>query len=59
MPDATATPDLPPELEQRIAAIERDGRDGRDGDLDAFSWFWLLALGVALPVGLLLWGWWT
>ena len=47
---------LPAELEARIAAIERaaPGPDfGRAG------WFWMLLLGVAIPMVLLIAGWWA
>ena len=47
---------LPPELEQRIAALERTAEQGRD--FDASSWWWLLTLGVLLPIALLCAGWW-
>ncbi len=46
---------LPAELERRIAALESGAAAGED--FDARSWFWMLLFGVALPVALLLWGW--
>lgn len=46
---------LAPELERRIAALESGEETG--ADFDAASWFWMILLGVVLPVGLLLWGW--
>jgi len=46
---------LDPELERRIAAMER-GEDQGAG-FTARDWAWLLLTGVALPVVLLLWGW--
>jgi hypothetical protein len=49
------TEDLPPELLERIAALEDPARQG--SDFDAISWVWLILLGVIVPFGLLLWGW--
>lgn len=54
-PDASADAGLPPGLEERIALIESQGQGD---DFDAFSWFWLAALGVVLPAALLIAGWW-
>jgi len=62
MPKLTPTPDpyraaeLPPELERRIEALERED-DG--GKLNPASWFWLILLGIVTPAALLLWGWWA
>ena len=51
-----APPDtLPAELEQRISRLE-SGRECGD-DFDPVSLCWLFALGVLIPVGLLLIGW--
>ena len=47
---------LPPELEARIAAFERAAPPP---DFGAASWFWMLVLGVALPLILLAVGWWA
>jgi len=47
-------PLLPPELEARLAAFESTAPAG---GFDAASWFWMLLLGVALPLGLLVLGW--
>jgi hypothetical protein len=47
--------DLPPELQERITALEDPSRQG--SDFDAVSWAWLILLGVIVPFGLLLWGW--
>ena len=47
--------DLPPELQERITALEDPARQG--SDFDAVSWAWLIMLGVIAPLGLLLWGW--
>jgi hypothetical protein len=46
--------DPPPGLEARIAALENPANQG--SDFDAASWGWLIALGVAVPVALLIWG---
>jgi hypothetical protein len=46
---------LPPELEERIAALEDPARQG--SDFDARSWVWLILLGVTVPLALLIWGW--
>ena len=48
-------PELPAELEQRIEALEREGAEG---DFDRRGWLWLALLGLALPIGLLVLGWW-
>jgi hypothetical protein len=49
-------PDVPPpELARRIEALEREPSGP---DFDPASWMWLALLGLALPVGLLLVGWW-
>ena len=49
-------PQLPPELEARIAALER--ADRRE-DFDRLSWIWMMLFGVLLPLVLLLIGWWV
>jgi hypothetical protein len=46
---------FPPELERRISALESGDATGTDFDM--VSWCWLIFLGIALPIGLLLWGW--
>jgi hypothetical protein len=46
---------LAPELERRIAALESGEETG--ADFDFASWVWMILLGIVLPVGLLLWGW--
>ncbi|HEV7985163.1 MAG TPA: hypothetical protein VGP20_03280 [Steroidobacteraceae bacterium] len=56
MTDTRPDGELPPELELRVEAIERDDRAG---DLTPASWFWLLLFGVVTPAALLLWGWWA
>jgi hypothetical protein len=50
-----STKELHPELERRIRALESPGGQGED--FDGVSWFWLLFLGVALPVVALILGW--
>ena len=45
---------MPPDLEARIAAFERAAPPG---DFDSASWFWIILLGVALPLVLLAAGW--
>jgi len=54
-PAAPAAP-LPPELEARIAAFERAAPAP---DFDKSGWFWMMLLGVAIPVVLLIAGWWA
>jgi len=49
-------PALPPQLEARIAAIENAARTS---DFDGASWFWMILLGVAIPLVLLAVGWWA
>jgi hypothetical protein len=47
-------PALPPELEARIAAFEKAAPRT---DFDLASWFWMIILGVAVPLALLIVGW--
>ena len=49
-----ATQQIPAELERRISALESGG-EGED--FDGTSWFWLIVLGIALPVAALVLGW--
>jgi hypothetical protein len=49
------TEDLPPELEERITALEDPACQG--ADFDGVSWVWLILLGVLVPLALLVWGW--
>jgi hypothetical protein len=49
-------PVLPPELEARIEEFERAAPRP---DFDAASWFWMMLLGVAIPLLLLVVGWWA
>lgn len=46
---------IPAELERRIRALEAPGGQGED--FDASSWFWLIVLGVVLPIVALILGW--
>jgi hypothetical protein len=52
---ATASPELAPDIEARLAAVEAHGAGA---DFDRASWVWMLLLGVALPAVLLAIGWW-
>jgi hypothetical protein len=45
---------LAPELEARIAAFESAPPPA---DFDIASWFWMILLGLAVPVALLALGW--
>jgi hypothetical protein len=47
-------PELPQELESRLSALEAGTARA---DFDAFSWFWMVLLGVLLPAVLLVVGW--
>ena len=51
-----APPALPPELESRIEAFERAAPRP---DFDAAGWFWMMLLGLAIPLVLLIVGWWA
>jgi hypothetical protein len=55
-PSPPSLPSLPPELEARIEEFERAAPRP---DFDAASWFWMMLLGVALPLVLLIVGWWA
>lgn len=46
---------LPAELTARIEALESLPREP---DFDRASWLWLLLLGLAGPVALIVLGWW-
>jgi hypothetical protein len=50
-----SAPAPPRELEARIAAFERAPPAD---DFDAASWFWMILLGVAIPLIMLAVGWW-
>jgi hypothetical protein len=45
---------LPPELEARVAALEARAAPA---DFDRRSWFWMILLGVILPLLCLVLGW--
>ena len=45
---------LPPELARRIEVLEREPAGP---DFDSASWMWLALLGLVLPIGLLVLGW--
>jgi hypothetical protein len=51
-----APPSLPPELEARIEEFERAAPPP---DFDATSWFWMMLLGIAIPLALIIVGWWV
>jgi hypothetical protein len=53
---AASAPTLAPELEARIAALENAAPTS---DFDAAGWFWMMLLGVAIPLALLIVGWWA
>ena len=46
---------LAPDLQRRLATVEIHGAAA---DFDAWSWAWMLLLGVVLPAVLLAIGWW-
>jgi hypothetical protein len=52
--DQEPAPALQPELEARLAALERAAPSG---DFDRASWFWMIVLGIAIPLVLLVVGW--
>jgi hypothetical protein len=43
------------ELERRIVALESQSETG--DDFDAVSWWWIIGLGIVLPLGLIVLGW--
>jgi hypothetical protein len=45
----------PDELERRLQALSDESAQGADFDLA--SWFWLLLLGLAGPIALIIAGW--
>jgi hypothetical protein len=51
---ARDTRQIPPELEARIAALEKADRCE---DFDRVSWIWMLLFGIALPIALVCIGW--
>jgi hypothetical protein len=55
-PAPALPPPLPPELEARIEEFERAAPRP---DFDGASWFWMMLLGIAIPLALLIVGWWA
>jgi hypothetical protein len=55
MADASPTTAAPPDLEARIAAFESAAPSRV---FDAASWFWIILLGIAIPIVMLAVGWW-
>jgi hypothetical protein len=55
-PPRAPPPSLPPELEARIEEFERAAPRP---DFDAASWLWMMLLGIAIPLALLIIGWWA
>jgi hypothetical protein len=57
MPDPSTRhrPLSPPELEERVSALEV-GESG--DDFDAIAWFWMILLGLIGPGVMLIVGWW-
>jgi hypothetical protein len=49
-------PKLAPELEARIAAFENAAPAAGFG---AAGWFWMVLLGVLIPLAMLVVGWWV
>src|SRR6266403_3368146 len=47
--------ELPDELERRLQALSDESAQG--ADFDPASWFWLLLLGLAGPIALIIAGW--
>ena len=47
-------PALPAELEARIAALEADRAPA---DFDVVCWLWMVLIGIAIPLTLLVIGW--
>ena len=47
---------LAPDLEARIAAIEESTPSA---DFDSAGWFWMILLGLVLPLLLIAAGWWA
>lgn len=46
--------DLHPELERRIRALE--SISDQEADFDGKTWFWLIVLGIFVPVISVVWG---
>jgi hypothetical protein len=49
-------PALAPELEARIATFENAAPTA---DFGAAGWFWMVLLGVLIPLAMLIAGWWA
>jgi hypothetical protein len=47
--------EIPAELERRIRLLENPANQGED--FDGISWFWLIALGLAMPIVVIIIGW--
>ena len=47
---------LAPALESRIAALERGASSS---DFDRAAWGWMILFGMAIPLALILLGWWA
>jgi len=45
---------LPGDLERRVAALERI----ETTDFDRQGWWWMIVLGILLPIALVVFGWW-
>jgi hypothetical protein len=55
-PAGSPAPASPADLEARLAAFESAAPSG---DFDRASWLWMILLGVAIPLVLLVVGWWA
>ena len=53
-PATSPAPVVPADLEARLAAFESAASPG---DFDGTSWVWMILLGVAIPLVLLVVGW--
>ena len=47
--------EIPKELLRRIELLEDPANQG--AEFNASTWFWMLALGIALPAALIVWAW--
>jgi|GEM_PF-1811186 len=56
LPAQATAPALPAELEARLAALETGASRS---DFDGLSWFWMILIGIAIPLLLLVIGWWA
>jgi hypothetical protein len=48
-------PNLPDELERRLETLAQES--GQGADFDLVSWFWLLLLGLVVPVAVIIASW--